>query len=74
MDAMYKAIDHYILHEISELRSQEWRIGAALAAAPTDRERGPLVRAIARLHARMEEFESVLDQLDVVAVTEPAAA
>jgi hypothetical protein len=74
MDAMHKAIDHYILHEISELRNQEWRIRAALAAAPTDCESGPLVRAITRLHARMEEFESVLDQFDVVAVTEPAAA
>ena len=72
MDGMNKVIDHYILHEISELRRQEWRIGAALASAPTDSEGGPLVRALARLRARMDEFDSVLDQLDVVAVTEPA--
>jgi hypothetical protein len=74
MDAMHKAIDHYILHEISELRSQEWHIRAALATTPADSESGPLVRALARLHARMDEFDSVLDQLDVVAVTESAAA
>jgi hypothetical protein len=70
---MNKVIDHYILQEISELRSQEWRIGAALAAAPTDSESGPLVQALAHLHARMDEFDSVLDQLDVIAVAEPAA-
>jgi hypothetical protein len=74
MDAMHKVIDHYILHELSELRNQEWRIGVALAASPMDSESGRLVRALARLRARMEEFDSVLDQLDVVAVTEPAAA
>jgi hypothetical protein len=73
-DAMNKAIDHYILHEISELRSQERRLSVALAAAPTDSTSAPIVRTLARLHARMEEFDSVLDQLDVVAVTEPTAA
>jgi hypothetical protein len=74
MDTMHKVIDHYILHEISELRSQESRFRAALAATSADSESGPLVRALARLRARMDEFDSVLDQLDVVAVTEPAAA
>jgi hypothetical protein len=70
---MNKVIDHYILQEISELRNQECRIGAALATAPTDSQSGPLVRALARLHARMDEFDSVLDQLDVIAVAAPAA-
>jgi hypothetical protein len=71
---MNNAIDHYILHEISELRSEEERLGAALAVAPPTVESGPLVRALARLHARMDEFDSVLDQLHVIAVAEPAAA
>ncbi len=74
MDAMNNVIDHYILYELSELRSQERRLNAVLAAAPADTSIGPYVDALARLQARLEEFDSVLDQLDVVAVAEPAAA
>lgn len=74
MDAINKVIDHYILHEISELRSQEQSLGAALAAAPSIQAADPFIRALGRLQARIDEFDSVLDQLDVVAVTEPAAA
>ena len=74
IDAMNNAIDHYILHEISELRSQEQRINAALGAAPSHTSSDPFIRALARLQARVEELDWVLDQLDVIGATEPAAA
>ena len=71
---MNNAIDNYILYQIAELRSQERQLDAALTTAPPNSGSAPLVRALARLHARMEELDCVLDQLDVIAVAEPAAA
>jgi hypothetical protein len=74
MDPMNNVIDHYILHEISELRNEERHLGAALAEAHPETESSRLIRALTRLHARMDEFDAVLDQLDVVAVAELAVA
>ena len=72
--SMNNAINRYILHEISELRSQERRLDAALTAASSDSASGPFAHALARLNARMEELEHVLDQLDAITVVEPSAA
>ncbi len=69
---MNKAINYYILHEISKLRSAEQRFNAALAAAPADSPGAPFVPALARLQARIDDLDWVLDQMDTIA--EPAAA
>jgi hypothetical protein len=64
MNLMNSAIDHFILHEISALRTEENRLNVALSGAPADRGSDAFLRAIAELEARIENLDSVLQELE----------
>ena len=69
MNLMNTAIDQFILHEISALRTEEQRLNSALSGAPTDGRSDAWLRAIAALEARIENLDSVLRELELPAET-----
>jgi hypothetical protein len=62
---MNTAIDHFILYEVSELRAEEQRLNSALAGAPAAARIQNFLQEIATLEARIENLDSVLDELEL---------